>query len=237
MSVLKIESNKSFSCYLTEGFPQCHQENKKSLVTDIISDYYRTHTWSLAHRYLDENLFNQQMLDETFCAISTHFGGQTDEILQRLVDKGADVNARNSFALNYACYCGLLPESLEQRVGFLLDCGADPKQSDRPLLVRVAAHSNVLKRFLELGVDPNQRGIVSDAAGSVGPLDALTFAICRFRSHNIGIGEEQILESVQILVEAGANIHRKSLGKTPLEHAKEQGLQTVVDYLASIRQL
>ena len=165
------------------------------------------------------------MLDKAVLRVSSYFGKESDDMLIKLFQKGANINAGNGGALLHACMNHHQVTAIP-RINWLLSNGANPNLStEYPLLIIMADELSIMKRMLELGANPHQLQLMGkDKDGNPVYRDALTTVILAGPSTTA-------LDRVKLLVEAGADINKKTYGKTPLEHALERGRMDVVKYL------
>ena len=131
------------------------------------------------------------------------------ELVRKLVEKGADVNARMSKHVNF----GNTRLHRNQATPFFLAAGT----ADAPLL----------RLLVELGADPS----IPNAEGTT-PLIAATGVGARSPGEDPGT-EEETLEAVELLLELGADVNAvDEHGETPMHGAAYKNLPKVVRLLA-----
>lgn len=209
-------------------------QNGQSALGYAYSDFYKIlhqpRNFDMVHILLESNRVNISDMNKLMPAISQmySFGIRTEydasnELLKKLIQKGANVNYDNGIALNHACR---LKDVEKTRI--LLAHGANPNltpTNSAPAIIQAANNLEVLSILLNSKANPNAIFEYKNLVGKVTQQNALVTAIISNEQ------PESVLQRVQLLVEAGADINRKINGKSPLEHALEKGRMDVVKYL------
>jgi ankyrin repeat protein len=205
-------------------------DNVTALITSLINGHYDT-ALALIGKGADPNLADKPGRTPLYAAVDAHSmpisnrpspkeidnDATSLDVIRALLARGADVNAALKSQQPYRT-------KLDRGTDGMLGAGTTP-------LIRAAKAADhvVMRLLLEKGADTRlttRSGINAlMAASGVGTSDADTTG--RFKT------QEDIIESIQLCIEAGADIHAAdNNGRTPLFGAALMGYDKVVQFLA-----
>jgi uncharacterized protein len=144
------------------------------------------------------------------------------EIVRVLINAGADIHLQDNLKDNPFLYAGA--EGLLDILKLTIDAGANTRITNRfggTALIPAAehAHVEVIKELLtRTDIDVNH----VNNLGWTALLEAII----------LGNGDARHIQTVQLLVDAGANVNLPDgKGVTALTHARQRGFQAIVDIL------